>query len=147
MAENKEVMAWVKELGQQAFTEARGGNVAMLNRLGVNSSLKLFLDNVIGTGNVVAESFPAFYPVQWCEIVRLHEEYLLQSKVVENVDKVATLESRFDKLESMIAEFIEAQKKPVVEAVEKPAKKGKKAEVEAVAETETETDESAESEA
>lgn len=147
MAENKEVMAWVKELGQQAFTEARSGNVSMLNRLGVNSSLKLFLDNVIGTGNVVAESFPAFYPMQWREIVRLHEEYQLQTKVVESVSKVDELTTRFDKLESMIAEFIEAQKKPAVEAVEKPAKKGKKAEAEAVVETETETDESAESEA
>ncbi len=146
MADNKEVMDWVKELGKQAFAEARSGNLSMLNRLGANSSLKLFLDNVVGTGNVVAESFPAFYPSQWKEITRLHEEYQQQIKVTEAVDKMASLEARFEKLESTLIAFIESQKPaPVVDEKTAKPKKGAKAEVvEAVTE---EADENAESEA
>lgn len=140
MADNREVLAWVKELGQQAFAEARTGNAVMLNRLGVNSSLKLFLDNVIGTGNVVAESFPAFYPAQWQEITRLYEEYKRDEKVAESVDKVAAIEVKLDTLAEQFKQFLESQKQPA-EPAKKPAKKAK------ADETESEANESAESEA
>jgi len=143
MTDNKEVLAWVKELGQQAFTEARNGNTAMLNRVGVNSALKMFLDNVVGTGNIMAESFPAFYPIQWAEIVRLHEEYKRDEKVTESVDKVAELESRFVKFEETVLAELRKLTESAEPAAKKPAKKAVKVE-----ETEIETTEAdAESEA
>lgn len=154
MTDNKVVMQWAQELGKQAFTEARTGNLNTLNRLSSNPALKLFLDNVVGTGNVKAEQFAAYYPNQWSEIVRVYEEVQKAENVSAAVDKVATLETKIDKLESMLSAFIESQKPAAVESTEepKPAKRGKQSakevvETEAVEESEAETPEAAESEA
>lgn len=141
MADVKEVLNWANEVCTQALTEARGGNPTLANRIGANSSLKLFFDNVHGIRNVVDSSFPAFYPAQWGEITRLYEGYLQDQEIVQTVDKVAALESKFDagfnELKAMIAELTEAQK---------PAKKSKAAKVEVETEVET-TEADAESEA
>lgn len=145
MTDQKEVMAWVLELGQQAFNEARSGDAGLLNRLGANPAMQLFVNNVIGTKTVPAHQFPSYYAPQFKEITRLYEEYKREETVTEAVDKVSALEAKFDALSAQLTAFMEAQAKPVVEAVE--PKKGKKAaKVEEVVE-ETETDESAESEA
>lgn len=148
MTDNKEVMAWADELAKQAFTEARGGNTNLLNRLAANTAMKLYVDNVHGTKTVPANQFPAYYAPQWKEITHLYEEYKREETVTEAVDKVAALESKFDtfaaQITAQLAALLEAQK-PVVEAVE--PKKGKKAaKAEEVVE-EAEADESAESEA
>lgn len=146
MADNKEIMAWVTELGQQAFTEARQGDAAMLNRLGTNPALKLFIDNVLGTKATPAHQFPSYYASQWREIARVYEEYKRDEQVTEAVDKVSVLEAKFDALSALLTTFMESQVKPVVEAVE-PVKKGKNAAKAEKPVEETETDESAESEA
>lgn len=145
MTDKKEVMAWADELAQQAFTEARGGDLSLLNRLGTNSAMKLYIDNVHGTKTVPAHSFPSYYAPQFKEITRLYEEYKRDEEVHEAVDKVAALEARFDKFEAMLTQLMEAQK-PVTEEA-KPAKKGKNADPVVEAVEEAEADESAESEA
>jgi hypothetical protein len=151
MADNKVIMEWALELGNQAFTEARGGDVSLLNRLGRNPGLKLFLDNVVGTKNVKTDQFMAYYPREWKEISRLYEEYAQAEQVTEAVDKVATLETKFDTLLEMVqalsAKMDAQQPAAVVESVEEKTapKKGKKpakqevVEAEAVEDTEVET--------
>ena len=145
MVDNKTVLEWINGVCETAVKEAHNGDRSLMNRIGSNPATKLYFDNVHGLHSVQEGQFPTYYSGQWKEITRLYEEYIHVEAVTEAVDKVDELASRFDKLESMITAFIESQKQPVAEAIEKPAKKGKKAEVEAV--TETETDESAESEA
>lgn len=150
MVDNKDVMAWALDLSQQAFTEAKSGDTSLLNRLGGNKSFKMFMDNVVGTGNVRSDQFPGYYTAAWSEIRRLYEDVQKQEKIDESVDKVAVLETKFDALAELVKNFIESQQKPVeqTESVEskKPAKKTAKAEK--AVETETETTEAdAESEA
>lgn len=149
MTDNKVVLEWALELGKQAFTEARGGNTAMLNKLGANPGLKMFLDNVVGTSTVKAHEFASYYPGKWSEVVGLYEDVQKAEAMSQTVDKVATLESKIDKLESMLAEFIQSQKPAIVEEAEEveAPKKGKKpaktevVETDAVEESEAEATE------
>lgn len=131
MADNKAVLAWANEVCTQALTEARNGDASLVNRVGANSAMKLFFDNVHGLKSVIAEAFPAYYSVQWKEITRLYEEYIRDEQTHEVVDKVSALEAKFDSLQAMVTEFIESQKQPIA-----PIKKFKAAKTEAVVETE-----------
>ena len=63
MADVKEVLEWAESLCNLAMTEARSGDSALINRVGSNSALKLFMDNVIGLKSVSAANFPAYYSV------------------------------------------------------------------------------------
>lgn len=150
MVDNKAVMDWANSLCTQAITEARNGSAALANRLGANSSLGKFFNMVHGQGTVKAHDFPAYYMGDWKEITRLYEAYLADEEKAETLNKVSTLEARFDKLESMLTAFIESQQKPTAEVADEeapPAKsKGSKkpAKTEAV---ETETVEESETEA
>ncbi len=158
MVDNKEVMDWANSLCTQALTEARDGSTALANRIGANASLGKFFTLVHGQGSVKAHDFPAFYIADWKEIKRLYEAYLADEEKAETLNKVSTLEARFDKLESMLTAFIESQQKPAETVTEEAApaksKGGKKSaktevvEAEAVEESEAETPaEEAESEA
>lgn len=151
MVDNKEVMDWASSLCTQALTEARDGNAGLANRVGANASLGKFFTLVHGTGAVKAHDFPAYYIADWKEIKRLYEAYLADEEKTETLNKVNTLESRFDKLESMLTAFIESQQKPADEPAA-PAKKTSKkpAKVETVEAEETEpesTEDAPESEA
>ena len=125
MADVKEVLDWANSVCAQALTEARAGDVSLANRVGSNSAMKLFFDNVHGTGNVQANQFPAYYAPQWKEITRLYEHYIRDEQVNEAADKVSILEARFDKLEGMITQLLENAAQPAVEtpapAAEVPA--------------------------
>lgn len=149
MADVKEVLEWAESLCNLAMTEARGGDASLANRVGSNSALKLFMDNVIGLKSVSAANFPAYYSVQWKEITRLYEQYLRDEEAAQTVDKVAALESKFDTLTEMVQKLLDAQQAPVAEAVE--PKKGKKTaetvEVTSAETTETTAESAAESEA
>ena len=125
------------------MTEARSGDSALINRVGSNSALKLFMDNVIGLKSVSAANFPAYYSVQWKEITRLYEQYQKDEAVNEVVDKMTALEGKLDGLATAVQALVEAQT-----AAKKPTKKTAAVEtVEAEAETETTTEADAESEA
>lgn len=130
MANVTKVLAWADELCVQALTEARGGNASMLNRLGTNSAMKLYFDNVHGLHSVARDAFPHYYAPQFKEITRLFEQYQHDEQQQESIAKIDTLEAKIGKLEEMLTAFIESQQAPAPEA-EKPAKsaKGKKAEV------------------
>lgn len=131
MVDNKEVMDWANSLCTQALAEARDGNAALANRVGANVSLGKFFNMVHGQGAVKAHDFPAYYIADWKEITRLYEAYLADEEKAETLNKVSTLEARFDKLESMLTAFIESQKPAAEVEAEEPApaksKGGKKA--------------------
>lgn len=145
MAEVKEVLEWVESLCTLAMTEARGGDTALINRVGSNSALQTFMNNVIGTKSVTAANFPKYYMAQWAEITRLYEQYQKDEAVNDVVDKVTAIEGKLDSLATAVQALVEAQtaakkqpKKPAtVETVE----------AETEAETETTTEADAESEA
>lgn len=150
MTEIKDVMAWADEVCTQALTEARGGNPTLANRVGANSSLKMYFDNVHGTRNVQKDSFPAFYPAQWSEITRLYEGYIQDQEIAGTVDKVAALETRMDEqfeaLKQQLADLTESLKLAPVEAEKPKAAKGKGKKVEAVEAEEPVTDDGADGE-
>lgn len=143
MADIKEVLDWADSLCKHALTEARGGNTAVVNRLAASTAMKIYFDNVHGTGMVKSHDFPFQYASRFKEINGLYEDYQRELVKEEAVDKVATLESKLDALQAMVQQLVEAQKPaevavvtPVVtEEVEAP-KKGKKAAKTEVIETE-----------
>lgn len=140
MVDNKEVMDWASSLCKQALTESRGGNPSLANKIGANASLGKFFNMVHGQGAVKAHDFPAYYMGDWKEITRLYEAYLADEEKAETLNKVSTLEARFDKLESMLTTFIESQKPAEVvteETVPTKSKGGKKPAKTEVVETET----------
>lgn len=144
MAEIKDVMAWADAICSQALVESRNGNTNLANKIGSNSAFQMYFNNVHGLRNVVNTSFPKFYPNQWQEIEQLYLNYQQQQQTVEAVNKIDTLDARFDKLEKMVEQLIEAQNPA---ASVKPPKKGKKVDPEPTPEDETEEGEDAESEA
>jgi hypothetical protein len=142
MADIKEVLDWADSLCKHALTEARNGNTAVVNRLGSNTAMKIYFDNVHGTGVIKSHDFPFQYASRFKEISGLYEDYQRELATVEAVDKVATLESKLDNLAAMVQQLVEAQQKPaevvapaVTEEVEAP-KKGKKPAKTEVVETE-----------
>jgi hypothetical protein len=142
MADIKEVLDWADSLCKHALTEARGGNTSVVNRLGANTAMKIYFDNVHGTGVIKSHDFPFQYASRFKEISGLYEDYQRELATVEAVDKVATLESKLDNLAAMVQQLVEAQQKPaevvepvVSEEVEAP-KKGKKPAKPEVGETE-----------
>jgi hypothetical protein len=142
MADIKEVLDWADSLCKHALTEARGGNTSVVNRLGANTAMKIYFDNVHGTGVIKSHDFPFQYASRFKEISGLYEDYQRELATVEAVDKVATLESKLDNLAAMVQQLVEAQQKPaevvepvVSEEVEAP-KKGKKPAKTEVVETE-----------
>jgi hypothetical protein len=142
MADIKEVLDWADSLCKHALTEARNGNTAVVNRLGANTAMKIYFDNVHGTGVIKSHDFPFQYASRFKEISGLYEDYQRELATVEAVDKVATLESKLDNLAAMVQQLVEAQQKPaevvepvVTEEVEAP-KKGKKPAKTEVVETE-----------
>lgn len=114
MADVKEVLAWAKGVGEQALTEARAGDPTLANKLGGNSAMKLFFDNVVATKNVQENQFPAYYPIQWKEIKHLYEAYIRDEEVSQTVGKVSVLEGKIDKLEAMITKLLENAEQPAV---------------------------------
>lgn len=145
MADIKVVLDWADSLCKHALSEARGGNTAVVNRLAANTAMKIYFDNVHGTGMVKAHDFPFQYASRFKEIDGLYEDYQRELVKEEAVDKVATLESKLDALQAMVQQLVEAQQKPViVEAVIEPVvteeveapKKGKKPAKTEVVETE-----------
>lgn len=158
MADIKEVLDWADSLCKHALSEARNGNTAVVHRLAANTAMKVYFDNVHGTGTVKAHDFPFQYASRFKEISGLYEDYQRELATEEAVSKVTTIESKLDNLAALVQQLVEAQQKtavtePVVtEEVEAP-KKGKKpaktevVETEAVEESEAETPEADESEA
>lgn len=132
MADNKTILEWANSVCQTALTEARGGDTGLVNRIGANSAMQTFFNNVHGLKSVQDTSFPAYYPVQWKEITRLYEEYVRDEQVAESVSKIDALEAGFAELKAMVQQLVEAQTAA--------PKKGAKKLAEAEAETET-TDE------
>lgn len=140
MADIKEVLDWADSLCKHALSEARGGNTAVVNRLGANTAMKIYFDNVHGTGTVKAHDFPFQYASRFKEISGLYEDYQRELATDEAVSKVATIESKLDNLAALVQQLVEAQKPAVVEPVvteevEAP-KKGKKTAKTEVIETE-----------
>jgi hypothetical protein len=134
MTDVKDVLDWANSVCEQALTEAKTGNTALVNRIGANSAMKLFFDNVHGLKTVQATQFAAYYAPQFKEITRLYEEYILDEEVHQTVDKVAVLESKLDKLTELVMRFVEnQQEQPAADASTKDEqdetpepKKGKK---------------------
>jgi hypothetical protein len=134
MTDVKDVLDWANSVCEQALTEAKTGNTALANRIGANSAMKLFFDNVHGLKTVQANQFAAYYAPQFKEITRLYEEYILDEEVHQTVDKVAVLESKLDKLTELVMRFVEnQQEQPAADAPTKDEqdetpepKKGKK---------------------
>jgi hypothetical protein len=151
MADIKEVLDWADSLCKHALSEARGGNTAVVNRLGANTAMKIYFDNVHGLGTVKAHDFPFQYASRFKEINGLYEDYQRELATEEAVSKVATIESKLDNLAALVQQLVEAQKPaevvaPVVtEEVEAP-KKGKKTAKTEVVETEVIAEEEAEAE-
>lgn len=140
MADIKEVLDWADSLCKHALSEARSGNTAVVNRLGANTAMKIYFDNVHGTGTVKAHDFPFQYASRFKEISGLYEDYQRELATEEAVSKVATIESKLDNLAALVQQLVEAQKPTVVEPVvteevEAP-KKGKKTAKTEVVETE-----------
>ncbi len=107
--EVKDVLNWLDGLCEQALTEARGGNAVFANRIGGNSSLKLYMDNVHGIKTVSREQFAAYYPAQMKECTSLYEAYLRDEQANTHETRLAVLEGKLDTLSSMLTTFIEAQ--------------------------------------
>jgi hypothetical protein len=118
MADIKEVLDWADSLCKHALTEARNGNTAVVNRLGANTAMKIYFDNVHGTGVIKSHDFPFQYASRFKEISGLYEDYQRELATVEAVDKVATLESKLDNLAAMVQQLVEAQQKPAEITIE-----------------------------
>lgn len=154
----KTVLDWANSLCAQAFTEARGGDRNLLNRIGSNAAMKLFLDNVHGLKSVQDTQFAAYYPAQWKEITRLHEAYLRDEQLSDAAGRLSAVEAGLDELRSMIGQLLESnqsnqsngskQPKPAPKAAKKSASSSKLNEAESEsdvdAEAEAETEEPAE---
>lgn len=127
-ADVKTVLAWANELCAQALTEARAGDPSLANRLGANSSLKLFFDNVHGLKSVKADQFPAYYTGHFKEIARLHEDYLRDEQQAAAAQRVESLEAQMVELKALViaqaAELatLTESRKPDVKPAKKPAK-------------------------
>lgn len=127
MADVKVVLEWANSVCEQALTEAKTGNTALVNRVGSNSAMKMFMDNVHGLKSIPANNFPAYYAMQWKEIERLYEAYVRDEQVSETVDKVAVLEGKMDTLTELVKQLVENQQVQTETApAEDPAPKGKK---------------------
>lgn len=138
----KDVLAWADEVCDQAITEARAGDASLANRIGANSSLKLYFDNVHRTKAVPATAFPAYYAGHFKEITRLYEDYQRDLEKDAQLAEVSTLRESLDALKAlvegqaaMLAEMKTAQK-PADTKKTKPAKTEPEADAEADAESE-----------
>ncbi len=124
MADIKAIQAWADEVCSTALTEARSGDTSLVNRIGANSAMKLYFDNVHGIKAVKPDAFPAYYPAQWKEITRLYEEYQREQATDAAADKVSALEESLAELRKLVETQAE-QLKTLAES--KPADKKKPA--------------------
>lgn len=126
-------LAFLKELSEQAITEARGGNSILANRLAGNPALKHYFENRdLIQAKVWARDYP--HLLEEADRIRVAAEEAEQREIErkETAAKVNSLESKLDVLSQQLAAFMESQKPA------EPAKgKGRKAKVEADPEPET----------
>lgn len=126
MADIKTILAWADDVCATALTEARSGDTALVNRIGANSALKLYFDNVHGLKSVKADAFAAYYPGQFKEITRLYEDYQREQAAAAATDKVSALEESLAELKKLVTAQAEALK-ALAEAKAPPASKKKPA--------------------
>ena len=113
-------------LCEQAVNEKNAGNPSLLKRIGSNSGLQVFFSNAFSTHSVQYSQFNKQFPTYWAEIVGFWEAYDREQEIAEAAaEKVDSIESRLEKLETLLTSFIESQK-PAPVADEKPAKKAAK---------------------
>lgn len=161
MAVNQEkTLAWLKELSEQAFAEARTGNPTLANKMGKIPAFAYYFQNVHAIKSVSPEQFARQYPQYVIEADRARVEYEALEAAVDTNSRVGKIEAELTALRDELREAVKTitesakskgKQKPVIEAetpaetpapetVEKPA-----AEPDKDAEADTEAD--AESEA
>lgn len=122
--EQQAALDWLDEVCGAAFKEARGGSLALINRLGKHDSLSFYINNVVGTKTVTREQFARQYPGLLTEAMQLHGDYLDKIQMKEAVTKTNDLETRLAELKTLVEAQAE-QLKTLAEA--KPADKKKPA--------------------
>lgn len=124
--DNKTALERTIALCEQATNEKNAGNPSLLKRIGGNGGLQTFYANAFSIHSVQYSQFSKQFPSQWAEIVGFWEAVDKEEEIAEAAAaKVDSIESRLEKLETLLTSFIESQK-PAPVADEKPAKKASK---------------------
>jgi hypothetical protein len=100
----------VIEFADSLCEDARG-DLTKMNRIGVNKALKFYMDNVIMLATVSRETFATCYPQFMEEIdgIRVKAEKVQEAETehVNQGDRIATLETKLDKLTAALTRYME----------------------------------------
>lgn len=120
--EQQKTFDWLKEVCDQALDEARGGNGALLQKIGNHGALSYYFNNVHTlhaiTPEQYAEQAPGF--VQAAEKFRV--EYEALAAIPEDHNRLNVVESELTALKAMLTEALAALKSGAVPEPKKPAK-------------------------
>ena len=131
-------LAWLKEVVNQAFTEAQNGDTGMLNRLGFYPGTQYYINNVHGKPEAVMTQWRQWYPQHIREVERLYDGYLREQEAAANTTRIASLEEKLTELLNQVKALTEVAK-PEEPPAKKRGRPRKVAEAEAEAEPEDET--------
>jgi hypothetical protein len=148
----QDTFKFIDDLVTHAVTEAKSGNLTLLNRLGDNPAIAYYIDHVHFRQVWTQESWAQYRPGDFKEIEALQEAHAAAEKAKLSESATNSLAEKFDVLSSQLTEALaEIQALKADQSGKKPVKSIKEAEPtepepEADAHAETETEETTDAE-
>jgi hypothetical protein len=117
----QDTFKFIDELVTHAVTEAKGGNMALLNRLGDNPAIAYYIDNVHFRQVWTQEAWAQYRPGDFKEIEALQEAHTAAEKATLNEVRVTSLEGKLEDVSKQLTEAL-----TLLKATQPAAKKGDK---------------------
>lgn len=145
--DQQKTLDWLKEVSEQAYDEARGGNGALLNKIGSNPALSYYFNNVHSLNAITpqqyAEQAPGF--VEAAEKYR--QEYEALAAIPEDHNRLNAVEGELGAIKAQLAQVLAklnekaapAKPTPVADP-KKPAAPAKKSKADDTAEDDAESE-------
>lgn len=123
MTDPTKTLAWLADLSQMVFDEARKGNTVPANRImGANPALAHYLNNVAATKAVAPQSWALAYPQFLAEADRVRLEYEAQEAQAQNTQRISALEGSIGEIKAMLVKLVESDENSAADVtVETPA--------------------------
>ena len=121
---DEKIIEWLDELCEAATNEARGGDMALVNRIGGNPALNYYFANVNKMHAMSAKDYAS--TTHMIEARRVYNSYQadLDRETQEKARdaKVQTLEGKLDELLQLVNKLTEGGLVPAKKSAKKPAK-------------------------
>lgn len=101
--DEQQTLAWMDEVCKQAFTEARAGNLSLINSLGKHSALSYYINNVVSRNVMTRDQFAVQYRGSLLkEAAMVYQEYRDREQMRESAQKTSQLEESLGELRALV---------------------------------------------